>query len=86
MTPISFFLIRQQIFIVGDAFAQFLVLRLDFLAFQTLQSAQLHVQNGLARYIGEPELLHQLLFRIVVSLADGSDDLVDIVEGNPQTF
>ena len=49
----QFMNVRQQLIIVCDFFQQFLIFVFDFLFFQTLQTSQLHIQNGLGLDLGK---------------------------------
>ncbi len=79
-------LIRQHPQIVGDFLLQLLVLVLQLLPVQPLQSLQAHIQNGLGLDIVQTEAVHQVLLGVVIAGADDMDDLVDVVLGNQQTL
>ena len=61
---------------------------LQTLAFQTRQTSQAHVQNGLRLLVGQGEALHELHLRLrrVRAVADDADDLVDVIQRDEQAF
>ena len=79
-------LVGEQALVVGDLLLEIGVLGLDLVALQTLQSLQLHVQDGLGLDLGQTELLHQLFSGVIVAFADRLDDLVDVVQRDAVTL
>ena len=80
------FFVRQQLAVIFDALFELLVFRLELLAFESLQALELHVQHDLRLDLRQAEALHQALFRVVIALADGPDNLVDVVLRDQQTL
>ena len=76
----------KKLVVVGDFLLQLLVLRLQLFPVQPLQTAQLHLQNGLGLHLVQAEALHQALLGVVIAGADDVDDLVDVVLGHQQTL
>ena len=58
----------------------------DFFTLETLQTLELHIQNDLCLNFGQAEAFHQALFCIVITLSDGLDDRIDVVNSNQQTL
>ena len=79
-------LVGQQPQIVRDALFQLFVLVFQLLALEPLQPLELHVKHHLCLNLGQAEALHQTLLRVVVALADGLDDLVNVVLGDEQSL
>ena len=80
------FSVRQDHFVVSDLLLQFCIFRIDLFFFQTLQSSQLHFQNGLCLHIGQTETFHQSFFRIIITCTDNADHFIDVIDGDTQTF
>ena len=51
-----------------------------------MKPLELHVKHDLRLNLRQVESRHQALFCVVVALADGLDDLVDVLLGNEKTF
>ena len=79
-------LVRKKLDKVGDLLFQLVVLVLQLLALESLQAFELHVEHDLRLNFRQVELCHQALFRVVVALADGLDDLVNVLLSNEQTL
>ena len=75
--------VGQQFLQPGYGLQQFLVLVLQAFPLQGGQPAELHVQDGLGLHLGQLELVHQVGAGglHVRRVADGGDDLVQVVQG-----
>ena len=51
-----------------------------------MKPLELHVEHDLRLNLRQVEFRHQAFFRVVVALADGLDDLVDVLLGDEKTF
>ena len=78
--------VGKQLAVILDALFQLVVLVLQLLALESLQTFELHVEHDLRLNFRQVELCHQALFRVVVALADGLDDLVNVLLSNEQTL
>ena len=69
---------------VRDPLIKFSCLCLEFLSFETGQTAETHIDDVLSLFVGETESLAQSLFCLVLGTAgtDDLDDLVDIIDRN----
>ena len=78
----------QNIFQIGNPDLQFAVFVLDLLAFQTGQSSELHVEDGLGLDFIQTEAFHQprLGFVGVPGSTDGVQHFVHIVDSDPQAL
>ena len=80
------FLVAQQFQIVSDALFQLIILILQLLAVQTLQCLKTHIQNSLCLHIVQRKALHQCFLRIVVTGANDTDNFINIILCDQQTF
>ena len=80
------FFICQNGFIICDFSLQFRIFRIDLFFFQTLQSSQLHFQDCLCLHIRQTKAFHQSFFRIIIACSDNSDDFINVIDGDTQTF
>src|SRR5581483_7736442 len=78
----------ENVLQLGDRFDQLGVLVFDFLALETDQRAQPHVDDRLRLHVGEAEAFPEPAFGFVGGLARAHDldDFVDIVERDPIAF
>ena len=59
---------------------------MELLALEALKPLELHVKHDLRLNLRQVESRHQTLFCVVVALADGLDDLVDVLLGDEKTL
>ena len=80
--------VAEQRLEVGDALLELLVLVLDALAFESGETAELHLQDGLRLRFREAELRHQAGARRldVRGGADERDDRVEVVQRDAESF
>ena len=79
-------LIRQYLLIVSHIFHQFVVFFFDLFTLDAGQTSQTHIQNRLRLQVAQSDLLHQVLFRIVITAANNMNYTVDIIQRNPEAF
>ena len=80
------FLVCEKALVVSDLSLELCVFVFYLLSFKTLQSCQSHVQYSLGLYFRKGKTLHEFFLGVVVALADGLYDCVDIVKSDPETF
>ena len=80
--------VGQDVLQLGDELDDLEVLVLDLLALEGGQAGKAHVQDGLGLDLGQPEAGHEVVAgRLDVGrLADGLDDLVEVVERDLEAF
>ena len=80
--------VGKNCLILSDLFHQFRIFCLQLLSFQTCQSPQTHVHDGLSLNIGQLKPVHQLLLGdlYVLRSADYTDHFVDIIQRLQKTF
>ena len=69
-----------------DKLVESLQLFFNLVTFETLETAKLHLKDGISLNLRETELLHELFICVVVSGTDGFDYFIDIIKCNFQTF
>ncbi len=86
--PHEFMDVREQILVIGDFSNQLLIFGFDFIAFETSQPLQTHVQNRLGLLIAKPEILHQTVTGFINSTRSTNqfNNGVYMVERNTQSF
>ena len=79
---------RQYVLQVRDALQQVAVLFLDLVALECGEVAQPQIDDSLSLLVGEPEACGEAHFGGVCVLAgaDDADDLVEVADGDQQTF
>ncbi len=84
----DFMRIGKDIAQIGNPFFQFLVFLFDFFPFQTGQAAQTHIEDSNGLLVAQAELAHERRLGNFIRLgfADRPDNLVNMVEGDKQTF
>ena len=65
-----------------DKLMELFQLSFDFVAFEALEAAKLHLQDGLSLNFGKTETRHQLFVGVVIGGADDFDDFVDVIKGD----
>ena len=81
--------VGKDVLIIGDGSAQFTQFLLDLEDLQTSQTAQLQLDDGIRLQFVKAEVIHHSLTglgKAALAGADGSDDLIDDVDGLMQTF
>ena len=80
--------IAEYIFQVGNGGHDLFVFVLDFLAFQSGQALQAHIQDGLGLPVAETEFVHQrLLGHVAVGTGpNGGNDFVQVIQGDFQAL
>ena len=71
---------------IGDLLLQVVVLLLQLLPVQALESLQAHIQNGLGLDLIQPEAAHEVFPGVVVALPDDLDNLVNVVLSDEQAL
>ena len=81
-------LIGENGLVFGNAAMQIGQFFLELFDIQTLQAAQLHLDDSLCLAVGKAEAFAEafLGFVVVVGRTDDGDDLVDVVDGDLQAF
>src|SRR5699024_2777291 len=75
---------RQEPFEILDGCHDFLVLVLDLLALESGKAGESHVENRLCLNLAQAEPLHEVVARRlgIWRVANGVDDLVNVIEGD----
>src|SRR5215217_2417048 len=86
--PVDLGLVGQDALQILDLLAQVTVLLLELPALHSGEPLQPEVEDGLRLALGEPEPHHQVLARRLhaARAADGSDDLVEVLQRDEQAF
>ena len=81
--------VGEDVLVIGNGQAQIAQLLLDFQNFQTCQTTQLQLDDGIGLQLVKAEVVHNGLTRLgkaALAGADGGDDLIDDVHRLAQTF
>ena len=78
----------KEVFQISNGFLHVLVVSLQFVSFQSGEAAETHIQDGGGLLVRQVELAHEgvLCDFIGSGFADGTDDFINMVQCNEQTF
>ena len=76
----------EQLSEVGYALLKLLVLSLELLMVETLESLEAHIKYRLCLNVVKREAIHQVFLSVVIAAADNTDNLVDIILSYDKTF